>query len=62
MEIYSKFIGNFMKAKISIETAKQAKPVFAKFLEVSEWLDLCVRARVMGVHVCVKSEYMCELV
>lgn len=35
MDIYSKFIGNFMRAKASIEMAKQAKSVFAKFLEVS---------------------------
>jgi len=37
MDIYSKFIGNFMRAKANIETAKQAKLMFAKFLEVSQW-------------------------
>lgn len=35
MDIYRKFIGNFMRAKSSIELAKQAKSVFSKFLEVS---------------------------
>ena len=35
MDIYSKFIGNFMRAKVAIEISKQARPVFAKFLEVS---------------------------
>lgn len=35
MDIYRKFIGNFMRAKASIELAKQAKSVFSKFLEVS---------------------------
>lgn len=34
MDIYTKFIGNFMRAKASIELAKQAKSVFSKFLEV----------------------------
>lgn len=34
MDIYSKFIGNFMRAKAATEIAKQARPVFAKFLEV----------------------------
>jgi hypothetical protein len=33
-DIYTKFIGNFMRAKASIELAKQAKSVFSKFLEV----------------------------
>jgi len=33
MDIYSKFIGNFMRAKAATEIAKQARPVFAKFLE-----------------------------
>ena len=35
MDIYSKFIGNFMRAKAAMELAKQGRPVFAKFLEVS---------------------------
>ena len=39
MDIYSKFIGNFMRAKAAIEIAKQARPVFAKFLEVSIYVD-----------------------
>ena len=39
MDIYSKFIGNFMRAKAAIEIAKQARPVFAKFLEVSFYVD-----------------------
>lgn len=34
MNIYTKFIHNFMRAKAAIEIAKQARPVFAKFLEV----------------------------
>ena len=34
MDIYSKFIGNFMRAKAAMELAKQGRPVFAKFLEV----------------------------
>ena len=34
MKIYTKFIHNFMRAKAAIEIAKQARPVFAKFLEV----------------------------
>ena len=36
MNIYTMFIHNFMRAKAAIEIAKQARPVFAKFLEVSE--------------------------
>ena len=33
------FIHNFMRAKAAIEIAKQARPVFAKFIEVrSEFL------------------------
>ena len=35
MDIYSKFIGNFMRAKAAMELAKQGRPVFAKFLEVN---------------------------
>ena len=35
MDMYKKFIGNFMRAKASIELAKQTKSVFSKFLEVS---------------------------
>ena len=42
MDIYSKFIGNFMRAKVAIEISKQARPVFAKFLEVSN-LAYCHR-------------------
>ena len=42
MDIYSKFIGNFMRAKAAIEIAKQARPVFAKFLEVSLCLTCAV--------------------
>lgn len=38
MDIYSKFIGNFRRAKANIEMAKQAKSVFAKFLEVKSVL------------------------
>jgi hypothetical protein len=39
MNIYTMFIHNFMRAKAAIEIAKQARPVFAKFLEVrSEFL------------------------
>ena len=34
-DIYKKFIGNFMRAKASMEIAKQSKSVFTKFLEVS---------------------------
>ena len=35
MDIYTKFIHNFLRAKAAIELAKQSRPVFAKFLEVS---------------------------
>ena len=46
MDVYKKFIGNFMRAKSAIEIAKQARPVFAKFLEVSlHGLSIYTRSR-----------------
>ncbi|CAI8041525.1 Rho guanine nucleotide exchange factor 17 [Geodia barretti] len=36
MNIYTMFIHNFMRAKAAIEIAKQARPVFAKFIERSK--------------------------
>ncbi len=61
MDIYRKFIGNFMKAKASIEIAKQTKSVFSKFLEVNKISVLmgsiachgCVCSCAYSVRVCV---------
>lgn len=56
MDVYSKFIGNFMRAKAAIEIAKQARPVFAKFLDVSTQkshparLCTCIYYVIMPTH------------
>ncbi len=42
MDIYSRFIQNFMRAKSAIDIAKQSRPMFAKFLEVSTCVALYV--------------------
>lgn len=36
--MYSAYIDNFLNAKDAVRTAKEAKPAFHKFLEVSETL------------------------
>lgn len=52
MDIYRRFIGNFMQARASIELAKQAKPLFSKFLEVGITSWSCDKSRDAGCSLC----------